>query len=58
MRHQKIASEVVNAIRADKIAGMRQRDIAAKHNVSPASVCRILRGSRHAPKRTQAEAEA
>jgi len=55
--NKKLDAAKVAEIRADKIQGMKQIDIAVKHGVSPASVCRILRGSRHNPQKAQVEAQ-
>lgn len=55
--NKRLESTVVAQIRADKIAGLKQVEIAKKHGVSPASVCRILRGSRHNAQKPQVEAQ-
>ena len=44
---KKMSPYIVEGIRTDKEAGMRQCDIAVKYGVSAGSVSRVLRGSRH-----------
>jgi len=47
---KKMLPYIVEGIRADKLAGMRQVDIAVKYGVSTGAVSRVLRGSRHKAK--------
>jgi predicted DNA-binding protein (UPF0251 family) len=44
---KKLIPYIVEGVRVDKAAGMRQCAIAIKYGISPGSVSRILRGSRH-----------
>ena len=44
---KKLSPFIVEGVRVDKEAGMRQCDIAVKYGISAGSVSRILRGSRH-----------
>lgn len=53
---KKLEAQIVEAIRTDIAAGVRQAEVARKHSISPASVCRIVRGSRHAPPKEAANA--
>lgn len=45
---KQLPKETVDSVRSDHAAGVRQIEIARKHNISPASVCRIVNGKRHA----------
>jgi predicted DNA-binding protein (UPF0251 family) len=49
----RLSAETVDRIREQSAAGVRQADIAREHDISPATVCRIVNGSRHAPKDAQ-----
>ena len=44
---KKLSPFIVEGVRVDKEAGMRQCDIAVKYGISAGSVSRIVRGSRH-----------